>query len=356
MNQDRIRDTFDIFPGFARPEPAGDGWQLLIRGRLSRCRPDGFGRRMLLKFYRRVFRIPPAEAASDIFAERIEGFLSRGEGRSPVRLHLPERSLLLRRNTRRNGHFQGVVRVTAADLGWDGQALDRARWIDVQATSLKSTQIADGRMCLMPRTGPSVISDIDDTIKATEVGRRWQLMQNTFLRPFREIPGMVDVYRSWEREGATFHYISSSPWQLYLPLTQFLTDAGFPMGSIHLRSIRLSDPSILQLVLGKKRSKKRALRSMIRWFPHRRFLLIGDSGEKDPELYGALARRFPRQVAGILIRELPFQQLDAERLERALAGVPRNKWQIYRDAEELCRFEPAGVAGWRVREPAGERQ
>ena len=146
---------------------------------------------------------------------------------------------------------------------------------------------------------------------------------------------MAKVFRRWADEGAVFHYVSSSPWQLYRPLAEFCAACGFPEGTYHLRMLRFRDPSALQLFIAKRRGKKKAIRSLLRAFPFRRFVLVGDSGEKDPELYGSVARKHPGQVAGIFIREMSFRPLDDARAARAFRGLPPRLWKLFHSADEL---------------------
>jgi phosphatidate phosphatase APP1 len=79
--------------------------------------------------------------------------------------------------------------------------------------------------------GLSVISDIDDTVKVTNVANRRELLANTLFREFRAVTGMPEIYREWEAHGAAFHYVSASPWQLASCLERFLGESGIPGGS-----------------------------------------------------------------------------------------------------------------------------
>jgi phosphatidate phosphatase APP1 len=187
---------------------------------------------------------------------------------------------------------------------------------------------------LIGESGLSIISDIDDTIKLSHVANRRELMRNTFLREFTPISGMVDLYRYWESQGAVFHYVSSSPWQLFDSLTEFLSRHSFPVGSMHLRSVRFRDP-LIRLFVARRRSKLRTIRSIVRLFSHRQFILVGDSGERDMEIYGSIARRFPAQVHRILIRRAEGLAITAQRLARAFRGVPSAKWTFFSDGLEL---------------------
>jgi phosphatidate phosphatase APP1 len=180
-----------------------------------------------------------------------------------------------------------------------------------------------------------IISDIDDTIKHTEVTSRRRLLINTFLNHFQSIRGMSEAYQQWAGRGAVFHYVSSSPWQLFDHLHEFSQAVGFPDGSVHLRAFRLRDHMLRRMLLIRRRGKATVIRSLLSTFPDRRFLLVGDSGELDPEIYAKAARRFPQQVSRIVIRELPQRPLRGERQDRLMRQVPEEKWHLFHDAEEL---------------------
>ena len=98
----------------------------------------------------------------------------------------------------------------------------------------------------------SVVSDIDDTIKITEIPAGTEIvLRNTFLRDFAAVPEMAQIYRALYQApiNASFHYVSGGPWQLYTPLAEFLVSKeGFPAGSFHMRTVNrtLSAPSFLR--------------------------------------------------------------------------------------------------------------
>src|SRR5690606_7294133 len=97
-----------------------------------------------------------------------------------------------------------------------------------------------GEIELIPPVGVSVIADIDDTIKITNVADRRELLANTFTREFQSVPEMANVYQKWANAGASVHYVSSSPWHLYSLLLDWLDKDQFPVGSLHLRNVRLN--------------------------------------------------------------------------------------------------------------------
>jgi phosphatidate phosphatase APP1 len=200
-------------------------------------------------------------------------------------------------------------------------------------------QIGSGQAWLLPPRGLSIISDIDDTLKHSYVACKRTLLANTFLRPFETIPGMAGVFQQWSQSNAAFHYVSSSPWQLYPHLAEHLAAQGFPAGSFHLRAFRLRDHLLRRVLMLRRSGKASVIRALFKTFPERQFLLVGDSGEADPEIYGAMGRRFPDQVAGILIRRLPGRLDTTPRYARAFRGVRTGAVRLFHEAAELAEVQ-----------------
>ena len=205
-----------------------------------------------------------------------------------------------------------------------------APWLRFHAVAGPVRRV-EGRALLVPASGLSVISDIDDTVKITEVRNQQQMLLNTFVRAFKAVPGMAEHYRNLARNRQTrFHYLSSSPIQLLPALAGFLRDAGFPLGSMHLR-----ESTTWQTLIpgsGESRAHKlAAIAQLVEDFPLRRFLLIGDSGELDPEIYGEVARTRPERVEGVVIRDVTGEGRDAARYASAFEGVAPERWHIFRD-------------------------
>ena len=69
--------------------------------------------------------------------------------------------------------------------------------------------------------------------------------------------------------------------------------------------------------------------------PNRRFVLVGDSGEKDPEIYGALARQHPKQVTQIFIRDVTSEPPSAARYRKAFRELPDGLWQVFQKPDSL---------------------
>jgi len=83
-----------------------------------------------------------------------------------------------------------------------------------------------------------------------------------------------------------------------------------------------------------------AIEQIIRDFPGRRFLLVGDSTQKDPEVYGELLRRRESQIALALIRNVPGAEMSVQRLRSDFRDVPGDRWRVFDEAVDLleaCR-------------------
>ena len=160
-----------------------------------------------------------------------------------------------------------------------------------------------GRVQLVGEYGLSVISDIDDTIKISNVTDKKQLIKGFFFDDYKVVEGMPGLYRQLQQLGACFHYVSASPWQLYPSLAPMLNQH-YPFGSLSQRHFYIADQSFARFFMSSKAYKLKAIIDIIERFPKRRFLLIGDSGERDVEVYTEVAALCPQQVKAILIRRV----------------------------------------------------
>ncbi|KAI9787086.1 MAG: hypothetical protein M1839_003321 [Geoglossum umbratile] len=153
-------------------------------------------------------------------------------------------------------------------------------------------------------TGVSMISDIDDTIKHSAIGGgAREMFRNTFVRELSEltVKGVREWYNKIADMGVGIHYVSNSPWQLYPLLVTYFALAGLPPGSFHLKQYSGMLQGIFEPVAERKRG---TLEKIMRDFPDRKFLLIGDSGEADLEVYTDVVLAAPGRVVGIFIRDI----------------------------------------------------
>jgi len=169
-----------------------------------------------------------------------------------------------------------------------------------------------------------VISDIDDTVVRSSATNALKLawivlLNNAHTRlPFE---GVNVFYEALQRgaEGRDLNpifYVSSSPWNIHDVLEDFLDVHGVPAGPLFLKDWSLS-------VLGKHRTHKlEIIRRLLGTYPDLPFVLIGDSGEEDPEIYLHTVREHPGRVRAIYIRDVTSAGRDAE--VRAIAAEARS--------------------------------
>lgn len=152
--------------------------------------------------------------------------------------------------------------------------------------------------------GVSLISDVDDTVKHSSIGGGpREIFRNAFIRDLGDltIDGVREWYNTMYDMGVGVHYVSNSPWQLFPVLVSFFRKAGLPPGSYHLKQYSGMLQGIFEPVAERK---KGTLERILKDFPDRKFILIGDSGEADLEVYTDVALAHPGKVLAIYIRDV----------------------------------------------------
>ena len=325
-----------FYPTYGQLDPARETWVVSIHAWVFEGENKEREREKGFQLFAKALGLDSGEGRTELFRARARPFLTGSVRGRKISVLIGDQVFALGRSAG-DGHIQATLRVPAAAVRGLAQRGDFTEgWLPYRAvTGRGDPRGFSGAVQLVTETGISVISDIDDTIKATQVLDRRELLANTFLREYRPVPGMAEAYQRWARAGAVFHYVSASPWQLYAPLSEFLQNHGFPAGSLDLRYFRWKDASVFSLFASPEHSKPDAIERILAAFPRRRFVLVGDSGEKDAEIYGALARKFPRQVAAIFIRNVSAENPDGERVAKAFADVPRSRWRMFESTEDL---------------------
>ena len=218
------------------------------------------------------------------------------------------------------GQFKADLKISHQLVqAWTKQALSaenrpvdedaKRKWIRLHAIrNASEAMLCSGRVQVLEPEGISVISDIDDTVKHTQILRgKIHVLLNTFFEEAKPVEGMAELYQKWYKADArnAFHFVSNSPWQTLPMLQSFFRRFSFPPGSVHLKLFDWRDKkyrkTLTQLPWV---GKLAACKEIFADFPHRKFILVGDSGEMDMELYMMLYREFPEQVSRILIRDV----------------------------------------------------
>lgn len=150
-----------------------------------------------------------------------------------------------------------------------------------------------------------IISDIDDTVLQTHVTQKLKMIWVTLSgSAFTRMPfeGTSELYhalaagRSGHANNPVF-YVSKSPWNLYDFLVDFLDHHQLPRGPLLLRDMGLREAPPVD-------HKSAAVCQLLDTYPTLPFVLLGDSGERDPEIYLETAARYPGRIRAIYIRDL----------------------------------------------------
>lgn len=222
----------------------------------------------------------------------------------PLRVRLAEAAAEV--ETDAEGYFDAKLQVelTAAPAGWvEGEVGLRSpyRGLAPDFTTPFRIRVPDRH------AGFGVISDIDDTILQTGAQRALTVMRNTLTgsaltrTPFA---GAAELYRALAEGGSgpdhnPLFYVSSSPWNLYGFLAAFIEHRGFPQGPLLLRDL---------LGAGERRPhhahKGERIDEVLAVHSDLAFVLVGDSGQHDPEIYAEAVRRHPARILAVYIREV----------------------------------------------------
>ena len=149
---------------------------------------------------------------------------------------------------------------------------------------------------------------------------------------------MADLYQKWyaANNNCTFHYLSGMPDQLYTMTHEFILNNSFPDGSYHMRHFAWGKASLFDFLHSESTFTHKI--NYLRFFilnTARDFVLVGDSGERDPEIYGTIAREHPDRIRAIFIRAIKGEKFDDERFAKAFQGISTEKWQIFDDPKQV---------------------
>ncbi|HEY4557273.1 MAG TPA: phosphatase domain-containing protein [Enteractinococcus sp.] len=197
-------------------------------------------------------------------------------------------------------------------------------------------------------TTSAVICDVDDTVWVTALPRPLTAAWNSFLvdeHARRPVAGMsVMLNRLAEKDqGTPVFYVSTGPWNVAHTLNRFMTRHLFPLGPMLLTSWGPTEDRWFRSGMAHKVD---ALARLAADFPHLSWMLIGDDGQHDPEIYTHFAYHHPGRVDGIAIRQLSATEAllaggRAEETQRATSGIP---WAYGPDGAALSfQLENSGL-------------
>lgn len=187
----------------------------------------------------------------------------------------------------------------------------KAGWHIVQARFAEGpdNMVCRGEVLVADETGGvGIISDIDDTVlisRTTEAMKALQLLLFRNAKTRMPFKGARALYQALSnRNSAPTFYVSSSEWNLYDLLEEFFDHNELPKGAFLLHDYRTSLLTINLRDQERHNHKLQKIRLLMQTYPGRSFVLIGDSGQRDAELYATIVEEYPKRVKAVLIRNV----------------------------------------------------
>ncbi|KAI8825429.1 hypothetical protein BJ741DRAFT_632281 [Chytriomyces cf. hyalinus JEL632] len=372
---DQVKEESAIAPEpIINAEPAAKTLNVHVRGWVHIHKKAGFRRNLLLGISKRILspiRQDRSRLASQVFEERagafldggfteqgvirvsILGFKKRSVDRSNSELDLEAVEALVKEAQfdvtplmNSSGIFDDVIRIPesvmdewrkAAGTGEDYH-MHQLEFIAYKKSGSQAGTHAFSVSTIVEETGFSIITDLDDTIKDSDVYRGPSAALNNalFTPSSSSIAGMSVLYNHFAADCAmAFHYVSASPFQLLDMINNFLIGDEFPSGSVTLRDVWNQ--------ASRKAYKDEVIKGLFTKYPKRKFILIGDAGEKDAEVYASVLKTYPDRVAKILIRSVDNDEAKIKIVHKALEGVAPNMYAVFSDPASLhslsCEFK-----------------
>jgi phosphatidate phosphatase APP1 len=175
-----------------------------------------------------------------------------------------------------------------------------------------------------PTATRGVVCDIDDTVWITGIRHPLRAAWRTFAgngSTRRPVAGMAALLTRLVGTApyAPVVYVSNGPWNLAGAITSFLERNGFPAGAILLTDWGISPKVWFR---SGKAHKRGSLERLARDLPGVDWILVGDDGEHDPEIYRDFARTHPGQVAAIALRTVAPIGSAAPTTEERVGAIP----------------------------------
>ena len=312
-------------------DPDANHWNIPVHAWVYESQDSTVRKAIIAKLLDAKYDLQVTSGTEENFSQRVNLLIADNEGGETIVIRIAGKDYVLP-ESEENGHTSAVLKIPVEVVNAFN---DKGQLHYFAVTRPEEKRQFEGNIRLVSPGGISVISDIDDTIKISHVTDHKKLFEYTFLKDFEAVPGMSQLYQRLAAQQVAIHFVSSSPWQLYEPLQAFIKKAEFPPASLSLKLFRFHDQEFLNLFKPGIETKPKQIEPVLTQYPQRKFILIGDSGEHDPEVYGDIARRYPSQIKAILIRNINNSTPNDERYKQAFRDIPEIRWTLFDDPKQI---------------------
>jgi phosphatidate phosphatase APP1 len=253
------------------------------------------------------------------------------------------------------GFFEVFLRLgqpIAADQTWQQVELEL---LDPESSGTGRVR-ADGRALIVsPRAEFGVISDVDDTVVHTGVKRPLKMARTVLLKNARTrmpLDGVAVFYKALQGGRNPLFYVSSSPWNMYDLFQEFFQIHDIPVGPIFLRNWGIERQSML--AENNRQYKLDAICNILEKFPNLNFILIGDSGEKDAEIYTEIIQSYPGRIMAAYIRRVRRDLQRQNEIQELAEEVEKSGSVLVYAEDTQVMAEHAAQRGWISLPPASQ--
>ncbi|KAI4122862.1 MAG: hypothetical protein LQ338_005579 [Usnochroma carphineum] len=271
-----------------------------------------------------TFTLEPASTAGASGEQGGGGAVTPSGGTQEIRFPNP---------TTTEGDFDSFVQIQSNGLS-DGNKTSSIQRLNVYTNG---SEIGNATAYLVPPTGMTIVSDIDDILRITKIYQPKEGLLNSFARPFVQWKNMPDVYANWSREipDVHFHYLTTTPEQVTRNYMDFIYKT-YPGGSFDTRPLNFSD---VQATLS---IRKYLLNKIFQTYPKRKFVLVADTSNSDVMRdYPQMATEFPGQVQCIFLRNTSATD-EGDKFPYDTSGfknLDKNSYMFFKVPDDLMNLD-----------------
>ncbi|HEX2079546.1 MAG TPA: phosphatase domain-containing protein [Longimicrobium sp.] len=303
--------------------------------------------------------IPKAEEGHGTLmniAAMIQRFESDEVAGARVRIHVPGGDVTV--TTDKEGYFEAWINPRPE---FAANALWHTLQMTLEHPASDPPYQCDAQVLVPPpQSAFGVISDLDDTVVRTGATSLLRMARTTFFSNARTrvpFPGVAAFYRALQKGAGEspfnpIFYVSSSPWNLHDLLTEFLTIQKIPIGPLLLRDWGLNaNETLANRHAGHKLA---GIRRIMDLFPALPFILIGDSGQEDPEIYHRVVHDYPDRILAVYIRNVKPHPTRIESIRKLGDEVQKAGSVLMLTDDTLAAARDAASKGWITASALGE--
>ena len=256
-------------------------------------------------------------------------------------------------------HHQLIETTTDTDgffkLEWKSEVPLEKGWTNIEVTAVTDKGLrlkGEGKIMVPYMTQYAYVSDIDDTFlisHSSKWRKRLYVMLTKNARTRRPFEGVVKHYQLLANSTAAndtqnpFFFVSSSEWNLYEYLKEFCRSYELPEGVFLLSQLKQWH-QLLSTGQGKHSGKFMRIARLLKEFPHRKFVLLGDDTQQDPYIYKSIVETFPGRIVCVYLRHVrKSRKQSIEEIAQSIRAMDTEVCYFKHSAEAITHSKQFGL-------------